>query len=372
MNSLPGPLTGVRVVDFSRLAPGPYATMILADLGADVVVVRRPAELPSEEDLTRDPYGRGKRFVCLDLRTEDGTRDAKRLAMDADVLVEGFRPGVLTRHGLGWDDLSDANGRLVYCSITGYGQSGPWANVPGHDVNYLATAGALANVGRTRPEIPLNLLADCAGGGLMAVIGILAALRARESHGAGQYVDVSMQEGVLSLLTMHLAFAAQRGDSPRGRHFLDGSWPRYSVYQAADGEWVSVGIGEPEFFDRALVLLGLDPQSPPPREHLAEALSAAFSKKPAWEWEELATAAGTCITWVRSLTQVAEHPQVQARRSLIETSAGVVPEAFPRLSLTPGNALKPAAISAPDAIWAPSRGPTTGSQATTNSKPIED
>ena len=232
------PLAGLRVVDVSALAPGPFATMILADFGADVIAVERPEPDPFA---TRAWLGRGKRFVTVDLRSPDGPAVVARLVADADVFVEGYRPGTMERLGLGPEELTAANPGLVYARVTGWGQDGPYAGRAGHDINYIAIAGALGVIGRDEPVPPANLVGDFASGSYMAVMGILVALYERQASGRGQVVDAAMVDGAALLITGQLGLAASGGWGPRGTNLLDGSAPFYGTYRCADGRFVAVG-----------------------------------------------------------------------------------------------------------------------------------
>ncbi len=250
------PLTGVRVIDMSRNAPGPYCTMLLADLGAEVIVVGGGRAGPPVSS-----FARGKRFITLDLKAEEGRRALGRLVETADVFVESFRPGVAERLGAGYDALSASNPGLVYCSLTGYGQSGPLAQEAGHDLNYLALSGILGAIGPDDrpPTAPLNLMADFAGGSFVATIGILAALFERVSSGKGQHIDAAMIDGCMSLMTMHYAVWNSKAMPSRGRGLLAGSAPYYRCYRTSDGRYVSVGALEPQFFAALWADLGEGP-----------------------------------------------------------------------------------------------------------------
>ena len=255
------PLSGIRVLDLSRLAPGPFCSFLLADLGADVTVVLGPGggSLPQ--------VSRGKRFVALDLKSSAGRLALQRLAARADVLIEGFRPGVADRLGAGYDTLRVLRPELIYCSITGYGQDGPLAQTAGHDINYLAQAGLLGAVGPSGspPLPPLNLLADFAGGSFLAAIAILAALVERSHSGLGQHLDVAMVDGVQSMMTMHYATWGGPAMPGRGEGLLAGTAPFYRCYECADGRYVAVGALEAPFFAalwRTLGLADFDPRYP--------------------------------------------------------------------------------------------------------------
>ncbi|MSQ27792.1 MAG: CoA transferase, partial [Dehalococcoidia bacterium] len=248
-------LENLAVLDLTRIGPGPLCTMLLGDMGADVLRVQAPEQvsqqsrlhrLDAEEDQRSLAYyamGRNKRSLALDLKNPDARSIFHQLARTADVVIEGFRPGVVKRLGVGYEQLRELNPRLVYCSLSGYGQTGPYAGIPGHDINYIAMAGALSLFGGAdgRPAIPLNLVADYGGGAMMAAFGILCALRARDLTGAGQQVDISMMDGVLHLLTREWSSHLETGEAPqRGQHRLGGGRWEYNVYECSDGRWISV------------------------------------------------------------------------------------------------------------------------------------
>src|SRR3990170_5987445 len=251
-------LEGIRVLDLTRLAPGPYCTMLLGDLGADVIVVEEPPGVGrrfdagmSERATAFNALGRNKRSIGLNLKDERAREVFYRLAEKADVVLEGFRPGVVKRLGVDYETVSARNPRIVYCSLSGYGQTGPYAGLVGHDINYIGLGGALGAIGwpGTPPAIPLNVIADFAGGGLYAAFAILAAVIARQTTGRGQWVDMAMSDGVTSLLTFiaQQHFGAGHVVKP-GVDLLNGGSPAYCVYETADGKWLSIGCLEPWFW----------------------------------------------------------------------------------------------------------------------------
>ena len=264
MTTLDGPLDGVRVVDLSALAPGPYCSMLLADMGAEVILVEQAGRPQGRRDVSRDPneerrryssyaLGRGKRSIGLNLKADEAREIFYQLSDGADVVLEGFRPGVVKRLGVDWETLSQRNPRLIYCSLSGFGQTGPYASHVGHDINYIATAGALGMIGDYasggRPAIPVNIIADFAGGGLMAAFAIVCAIQARERTGEGQYIDLAMSDGSMSLITSALAgYEGAGADMRPARHVLNGGEPHYQVYETSDGRWFSVGSMEPYFY----------------------------------------------------------------------------------------------------------------------------
>lgn len=334
-----GPLVGVRVVDLSRLAPGPYCSMLLADMGADVIRVDPPGDVPM---LTPDPLGRGKRSIVLDLKVA-ADRDVLHGLVDrADVVLEGFRPGVADRLGAGYRELSARNPQLVYCSITGWGQTGPLAQVPGHDIDFIAIAGALEPIGRAgeRPVPPLNVLGDFAGGGLMAAFGIATALFERERSGVGQYIDAAMLDGALSLMAQHYGFVALGMEPGRGRGVVDTGAPFYEVYETSDGGFMCVGAIEPHFFAEFCALVGVTP----PAQQMGRSawpalrgdLTAAFASRTRSEWEAVFAGSNACVQPVLRMSEAVEHPHNVARGAFVDVDGHAWPAPAPRLGRTPG------------------------------------
>jgi crotonobetainyl-CoA:carnitine CoA-transferase CaiB-like acyl-CoA transferase len=360
-----GPLAGIRIVDLSRLAPGPYATMLLGDMGADIVKIeevgppsgRRASQRPSagspfESDARGHAFNalnRNKKSLRLNLKTEEGRAIFYRLAREADVLVEEFRPDVKTRLGIDYPTISALNPRIVYCSVTGYGQTGPYRDLVGHDLNYLAHAGLLGQIGRPEsgPAIPLNVVADFAGGGLQAALAIMFALFARERSGHGQYVDCAMHDGVISLLAAAFADFFRTGRSPGlGETWLQGAAPFYQVYPCADGKWLSIGALEPYFFANLCRLLGLgafaDEQWNVERwPAMRAALSQIFQTKSRDDWFALLSQSDVGVARVFTLDEVPTDPQVQARQMIVDVADvrfGAIRQIgiIPKLSETPG------------------------------------
>jgi len=331
-----GPLSGVRVVDLSRLAPGPYCTMLLADLGAEVIAVaggRAGAPIPA--------FSRGKRFMSLDLKSTAGRDALHALVKSADVLVEGFRPGVADHIGAGYETLSTLNPRLVYCSITGYGQEGPRAQDAGHDINYIALSGVMAALGTDDrlPRPPLNLVADFAGGSLVAAMCILAALLESRVSGRGQFIDAAMVDGGLSLLAMHLPLWRTQHWPAAGRGMLDGDKPFYRNYMCSDGKFVAVGALERSFFEALWKGLALgeapDHMSAANWPQIETKLAAAFCTRPRDEWAALFQGTDACVTPVLEPDEIWNDAHIKSRHP----SGGPhnVP-AIPRLSRTPASA----------------------------------
>jgi alpha-methylacyl-CoA racemase len=338
-----GPLAGVRVVELAGLGPGPHAAMLLADLGASVVRVQRPGQLtPAGE--TPDFQIRNRRVVEADLK-DAGQRDrVLDLVRFADVLVEGFRPGVAERLGVGPTDCAALNPRLVYARMTGWGQDGPQASRAGHDINYLSGLGVLNAIGRPgeAPVPPLNLVGDFGGGSLYLVVGVLSALLERATSGRGQVVDAAIVDGA-----SHLAHVlwSQRGrgrwSDDRGSNTLDGGAPFYDTYPTADGRYVAVGALEPQFYALLLAGLGLaDADLPAQRDRagwpaLRAAFAAAFRTRTRDEWTEVFAGTDACVTPVLTFAEAREDAHVVARGTLLEVDGVAQPAPAPRFSRTP-------------------------------------
>jgi len=355
-----GPLAGVRVVDLSRLAPGPYASMLMGDLGADVTLVEAPvgaiegASRAQGEAADRrrayNPLGRNKRSIIVNLKTEAGRDLVHDLARDADVFLEGFRPGVTDRLGVGYEAIAATNPRIVYASLSGYGQTGPYRDLVGHDINYIAVGGALSAIGRPGQKlaIPQNTLADFAAGGLMTAFAIVSALYARDRTGAGQYLDMSMSDNVLYLLASQTGGVLGGGDAPRpGATNLNGLAPHYNVYECADGRWISIGSLEPQFWAALCRLVGredmLERQSdasawPTFEEHL----DGFFRQKPRDAWFAELRDTELCIAPVLDLGEALADEHQQARGMTVtvpDASIGPVRQVGvgPKFSATPGS-----------------------------------
>ncbi|MGH9059561.1 MAG: CaiB/BaiF CoA transferase family protein, partial [Acidimicrobiales bacterium] len=338
----PGPLAGIRVVEFAGLGPGPFATMLLADAGADVLRVDRPGPAKDGGALVR-----GRPRLELDLKSADGRRTASTLISRADVVVEGFRPGVMERLGLGPEPVHARNPRLVYGRMTGWGQDGPLAAAAGHDINYIGIAGALEPIGRAgaRPVPPLNLVGDFGGGGLMLAMGVLAAQHERASSGRGQVVDASMVEGAALLTTsLHGMRAAGVWPGERGDNMLDGGAPFYDTYETADGKYVAIGAIEMRFWGDLVKVLGLDgPDGEDLPVHvdksqwpkLRKIVADAVGRYPRDELVARAEGTDACLTPVLSPWEAASHPQNAARGTFVDIGGTVQPAPAPRFDRTP-------------------------------------
>jgi alpha-methylacyl-CoA racemase len=337
-----GPLAGTRVVELVGLGPGPFCGMVLADLGADVLRVDRveAARAVDPQRPATNPMYRSKRAVALDLKSPDGVEAFLGLVERADAAFEVFRPGVAERLGVGPDDCLARNRRLIYGRLTGWGQSGPLADAAGHDLDYLAVAGALEPLGRAGqpPTAPINLLADFAGGGMLLALGIAAALYERERSGQGQVIDAAMIDGAALMLTPFYGARASGAWGPRGTNLLDSGAPFYDVYETADGAWLALGAIEPQFYAALLTGLGLADADLPPQMDpegwptLRARFSAVIATHTRDEWVERFAGLDACVAPVLTPVEAPEHPHHRARAGF-RTVAGVPqPAPAPRFS----------------------------------------
>jgi alpha-methylacyl-CoA racemase len=339
-----GPLAGLKVVELAGIGPGPHAAMILADLGADVVRVDRPSgglQLGSSD--APDPTLRGRRRMAADLKDPAGLEAVLRLVEHADVLLEGYRPGVTERLGIGPADCHARNPRLVYGRITGWGQDGPLAARAGHDINYISLTGVLHAIGRAgdRPVPPVNLVGDFGGGSMLLVVGVLAALWEARSSGEGQVVDAAMVDGA-SLLTQMVwgLFGQKAWTDEREANILDGHAPFYDTYTCADGRYVAVGPLEPQFYAELLTGLGLADAGLPSQydkdrwPELRARFAEVFATRTRDEWAEVFTGTDACVTPVLALGEVAGHPHIAARGTIIERGDVAQAAPAPRFSRT--------------------------------------
>jgi len=359
-------LEKTRVLELTPLAPGQFCTMILGDFGAEVLKVESPGaklglELKGEEsrkEAAYFPMDRNKRSIVLNLKSQAGRQVFYRLAQQADVIVEGFRPGVVKRLGIDYDTINKLNPKIIYCSLSGYGQEGPYRDFPGHDINYISMAGVLGLIGPSEmpPVIPMNFIADFAGASLYGVIGILMALMARNETGEGQYVDVAFTDGVISLATFLSHGYFLHGAVPkRGETMLHGAYPYYGVYETKDGKYISIGCVEPHFWENLCRLIGKEEYIPyqvslehflhkPEGEKWAEIssyLKQSFLTKTRDEWFELLTQNDIPAGKVYTLDEVFSDPQVLQRQMVTEIehpTLGKIKQAgiAPKLSHTPG------------------------------------
>jgi alpha-methylacyl-CoA racemase len=343
-----GPLAGVRVIEFAGLGPAPFCGMLFSDLGADVVRIDRPDGVPYQPT---DVISRGRRSVTLDLKQCAHVDVALKLTDKADILIEGFRPGVMERLGLGPDVVLARKPSLVYGRMTGWGQTGPKANEPGHDINYIALAGALHAIGpAAKPVLPINLVGDFGGGALYLAFGALAALLQARSSGKGQVVDCAMVDGSASLMAMIYGRVGTRWHDRRESNSIDGGSHYYNVYECADGKWIATGPAEAKFYANLIELLGVpDPEEFFPQRdqerwpRLKVRFAEIFKTKTRDEWLSILSKKETCVTPVLSMEEAARHP-ANAERNVFSNVDGVwhaMPA--PRFSQTPD--LKPGAVN---------------------------
>lgn len=335
-----GPLTSLRILDFSTLLPGPYATMLLADMGAEVLRI----EAPDRVDLTKvmPPFDgkfstafsyltRGKQTLPLNLKQAESVERVKELVKDYDIVIEQFRPGVMDRLGIGYETLKAINPRLIYCAITGYGQTGPYRDRAGHDINYLALAGVSSHCGRADSgPPPLGIqVADVAGGSHHAVMGILAAVVQRQQTGEGQFIDISMTDAAFAMNAMAGAACLAGGQEQAPESALLNGGSFYDYYHTGDNRWLSIGSLEPQFSARLLDTLGLSEmrgyalsQEPEKQRELKSALREKIAEKSLAEWQEIFADQDACVEPVLTISEAAEHPQLKARGMVVEVDRG--------------------------------------------------
>lgn len=342
-----GPLEGIRIVEIAGIGPGPFCGMMLADLGAEVLRVDRAeaARQPRRPGPNLDFLARGRRSVAVDLKNQRGVEVVLRLVERADALLEGFRPGVMERLGLGPDVCLGRNPRLVYGRMTGWGQDGPLAKAAGHDLNYIALTGALHAIGRpdSPPPPPLNLVGDFGGGGLLLAYGIVCALLERSRSGKGQVVDAAMVDGASSLMAIiYGAHAAGWWQDQRMSNMLDGGAHFYDCYETKDGKYVSIGSIEPQFYRELLEKTDLGAEELPHQmdrsawPKLKERLTAVFKTRTRDEWCEIMEGSDVCFAPVLSLSEAPEHAHLRARGTFVEVEGARQPGPSPRFSRTPG------------------------------------
>lgn len=335
-----GPLSGLRIIELAGIGPGPFAAMMLADHGAEVIRIDRPgARIDS-----RDPLLRSRRLIGLDLKSPEGKAKVRELVKTADGLIEGFRPGVTERLGLGPDMLLADNPRLVYGRMTGWGQTGPYAQAAGHDINYIALAGALHAYGRAgeKPTPPINMVGDFGGGGMMLAFGMVSALLHAQKTGQGQVIDTAMTDGAAVLMSMIWGFRANGiWRDERGVNMLDTGAHFYDTYETSDGKWISIGSIEPQFYAELRRLAGLtedkdfDAQMLMPEwPRLKEKLTALFKSKSRDEWCGLMEMTDVCFAPVLSMAEAPSHAHNAARGTFIEVDGVTQPAPAPRYSVT--------------------------------------
>ncbi|HXO57920.1 MAG TPA: CaiB/BaiF CoA-transferase family protein [Mycobacterium sp.] len=330
-----GPLTGLRVIELAGIGPGPHAAMILGDLGADVVRIDRPGAAGS------DPMLRNRRFVIADLKSDEGRALVLKLVAKADVLIEGYRPGVTERMGLGPEDCAKVNERLIYGRMTGWGQTGPRSKQAGHDINYISLNGVLHAIGRVneRPVPPLNLVGDFGGGSMFLLLGILSALFERQTSGKGQVVDAAMIDGSSVLVQMMWGMRALGlWTDERGTNMLDTGAPYYDTYECADGRYVSVGAIEPQFYAAMLAGLGLDPAGLPAQNdrsrwpELRAKFTEVFASRDRDHWAKVFADSDACVTPILAFGEVETEPHITERNTFYQTGGGLQPLPAPRFS----------------------------------------
>jgi alpha-methylacyl-CoA racemase len=350
-----GPLSGVKVIEIQGIGPGPFCGMLLADMGAEVLRIDRAQAVrggdPAQPPL--DTLARGRRSVGVDLKSPAGVETVLRLVEQADAFIEGFRPGVTERLGIGPDECLARNPRLVYGRMTGWGQDGPYSPTAGHDINYIALAGALDPIGRAgeKPVPPLNLVGDFGGGGLILAYGIVCALLEAKTSGKGQVIDAAMVDGAAVLTTFIYGLRAMGfWQDERGTNLLDTGAHFYDTYETADGKYVSIGSIEPQFYAELLRLTGLDKEDLPGQMDrsqwgpMKERLEALFRTKTRDEWDAiLESSPDVCYAPVLSMAEAPDHPHNKQRGTFVEVGGVVQPAPAPRLSRTPGAVSRPPA-----------------------------
>lgn len=352
---MPGPLSGIKILEIAGIGPGPFAAMLLSDMGAEVLRIDR-AQAVRGGDPTKPPLdvlNRGRKSIGVDLKNPDGVETVLRLVESADALIEGFRPGVTERLGIGPDDCLARNPKLVYGRMTGWGQEGPMAMAAGHDINYIALAGALEPIGRAgqAPLPPLNLVGDFGGGAMFLAFGVVCAILESQRSGEGQVVDAAMVDGAATLMSMFHGFTAMgMWTEERGTNLLDTGAHFYDVYETADAKYVSIGSIEPQFYAELLRLTGLEGDPDFAAQHnranwpaLKERLAEVFRAKTRDEWTQIMEGTDVCFAPVLSLSEAPKHPHMAGRGTFTEVAGVVQPAPAPRFSRTPGEITRPAA-----------------------------
>lgn len=353
-----GALAGLKVIELGTIGPGPFTAMMFADHGADVLHVERPGGVPAVGPIGNrrtDIIHRNRRTIELDLKTPEGRDAVLELVKDADVLIEGNRPGVAERLGVGPDVCLELNARLVYGRVTGWGQFGPKAKQAGHDLNYMAASGTLSTLGRADqpPTVPLAYIGDLGGGSMMLAFGILAALYERQSSGLGQVVDAAILDGATLLATAFHGFA-QIGawdETRRGVNLVDSGAPFYDCYETADGEWMAVGSLENKFFLELLKVLELDPATLPDQHdrerwpELRAAIAGAIKGRTRDEWRDRAAGTDACLEPVLRMSEVRHDPHNDARQTMVHVDGLWQPAPAPRLSRTPAGPISPSDVT---------------------------
>ena len=346
-----GPLSGKRIVEIAGIGPGPFCAMLLADLGAEVVRVDRASSVPDimPDSPNLDLLNRGRRSVGVNLKTPEGIETVLKLVQESDALIEGFRPGVAERLGIGPEECLARNPKLIYGRMTGWGQEGTYSSMAGHDINYIALSGVLGMIGREggKPIPPVNLVGDFGGGGMLLALGICAALVETAKSEKGQIIDAAMTDGSALLSTMMHSFKAMGMWGDRGTNLLDTGAPFYDVFECADGEFISLGSIEPQFYSELLRITEID-QSENPKQmdrakwaEMKSKIGDAIKGKTRSEWEELMEGTDVCFAPVLSMDEAYEHPHNKQRNTFIEIAGVMQPAPAPRFSRTPASVSSP-------------------------------
>ena len=348
-----GPLHGVKIIEIAGIGPGPFAAMLLADMGADILRIERAQSVTG--DFSRpnlEPMYRGRRSVGVDLKNPEGVEAVMRLVEQSDALIEGFRPGVTERLGIGPDAVLARNPKIVYGRMTGWGQDGPYAQAAGHDINYIALAGALAHFGRAgeKPTPPINLVGDFGGGGMLLAFGVVCGILEARGSGAGQVVDAAMIDGSATLMTMMFGLSAIGAwKDERGTNALDTGAPYYDTYETKDGKFIALGALEAQFYAEFNARTGLDQEDLPAQNDLAgypklrARYTELFKSKTRDEWDAILEMTDACYAPVLTMSEAAEHPHMKARNVIVTGEEGVAqPAPAPRFSRTPGEIQRPA------------------------------
>ncbi len=350
-----GPLAGIRIIEMAGIGPAPFAAMMLSDMGAEVIRIDRKGRPEANEfDVLKNGgfLNRGRRSIALDLKKEQAVSALLDLIASADALLEGFRPGVMERLGLGPQACLARNPALVYGRITGWGQNGPLAHAAGHDINYIALTGALHAIGKAEaPVPPLNIVGDFGGGAMFVAFGMVCALLEARTSGQGQVVDAAMSDGAALLMAMQYSFKSMgHWQNARETNLLDGGAPFYGTYRCADGKWLAVGAIEPRFHDMLIDRLGLSPEAfarrwnPEQWPHLRQLLADTFLKRTRSEWCALLEGSDACVAPVLDLDEAPEHPHNQARQTFVRHLGVMQPAPAPRFSRTPEQIQRPPAV----------------------------
>ena len=346
-----GPLSGKRIIEIAGIGPGPFCAMLLSDLGAEVIRVDRAStvadELPDLPSL--DLLNRGRRSIGINLKDPEGVETVLKLIESSDALIEGFRPGVAERLGIGPEDCLTRNPKLIYGRMTGWGQYGSYSSMAGHDINYIALSGVLGMIGRKdeKPVPPVNLIGDFGGGGMILALGICAALVEVASSGKGQVIDAAMTDGSALLATMVHSFKAMGIWGDRGTNLLDTGAPFYDVFECSDGKFISIGSIEPQFYSELLRITGLDQQENPKQmdrqswDEMKSKIASAIKSKSREEWENLMEGTDVCFAPVLTIDEAYDHPHNLERNTFIEVAGVKQPAPAPRFSRTPASITSP-------------------------------